>query len=129
MKTQLEILQERFINAQNDIDRDAVQTEIAALCEKDAQAVAEAALEMIRETNKEASEMALREQLKEILPAISLAYIAKTYFNKTRQWLYQRINGSIVNGKMARFTPEEAQILNDALKKIGNKLSSINVSA
>lgn len=129
MKTQLEILRERFVNAQNDKDRNAIRTEIAALCDKDAQAVAEAALEMIRETNKEASEIALREQLKEVLPAISLAYIAKTYFNKTRQWLYQRVNGSTVNGKQARFTPEEAEILNDALKKIGNKLSSINVSA
>lgn len=84
---------------------------------------------MIRETNAEAEEFILREQLKDIMPAVSLAYIAKTYFKKTRQWLYQRINGTLVNGKPARFTPEEIETLNNALKDIGSRLSSINVSA
>lgn len=129
MKSQLEKLRDRFIDAKTDAERDAVSAEISRLCDADASGVAAAALEMIRETNAEAEEFILREQLKDIMPAVSLAYIAKTYFNKTRQWLYQRINGTLVNGKPARFTPEEIETLNHALKDIGSRLSSVNVSA
>lgn len=32
----------------------------------------------------------LQEQLKEVSEIISLSYIAKKYFNKTRSWLYQK---------------------------------------
>lgn len=129
MKARLEKLQERFINAKTDAERDGISAEISGLCDANASGVAAAALDMIRETNAEATEIVLRKQLEDILPAVSLAYVAKTYFNKTRQWLYQRINGSLVNGKPARFTPEEIETLNNALKDIGNRLSSINVSA
>lgn len=129
MKAQLEKLRDRFTDAKTDAERDAVSAEISRLCDADTAGLVAAALEMIRETNAEAEEFILREQLKDIMPAVSLAYIAKTYFNKTRQWLYQRINGTIVNGKPARFTPEEIETLNNALKDIGNRLSSVNVSA
>lgn len=70
----------------------------------------------------------IRTRLKNILPAISLAYVAKTYFGKSRQWLCQRVNGNLVNGKPARFTPAEIEILNDALQDMGKILSSIRVS-
>lgn len=129
MKAQLEILKERFVNAKTDTDRNAVMEEIRTLCDADASGVAAAALESIKETNAEAEEIVLRDRLKDILPAVSLAYIAQHYFNKTRQWLYQRVNGLRVNGKPAKFTREELQILDAALKDIGNRLSSINVSA
>ena len=36
-------------------------------------------------------------------------------------WLYQKINGSIVNRKPARFTAEEINTLNFALQDIGKK--------
>ncbi len=62
--------------------------------------------------------------MEEILPMTSLAYIAKNYFKKTRQWLYQRINGTMVNGKPAQFTKEELELLNFALKDMGRKLIS-----
>ena len=97
-KEQLDALRERHTKARTQKERDAV------------------------------AEMAIREQLQDVLPSISLAYIAKTYFNKTRAWLYQRINGLKVNGKPARFTPEEIETLNYALKDIGGKLSSIRIS-
>lgn len=129
MKAQIEKLKVRFVTAKTDAERDAIRDEIRILCDKDAAGVAAAALESIKETNDEIAESILRNQLKEILPAVSLAYVAKTYFNKTRQWLYQRINGTYVNGKLARFTPEEIETLNYALKDIGKRLSSINVSA
>lgn len=59
---------------------------------------------------------------------VSLSYIAKRYFNKDRSWLYQRINGTLVNGKPAAFTEQELTILADSLKNIGLKLSDISKS-
>ena len=74
------------------------------------------------------SEISLRMQLSEISEIVSLSYIAKNYFNKTRHWLYQRINNSIVNGKPARFTHEEVNTLNFAFQDIGKKFGSINIT-
>jgi len=67
-------------------------------------------------------------QLMEVSKIVSLSYIANIYFNKTRQWLYQKINGNIVNGKVATFTDTEKQTLNNALKDISNKIGSIAIT-
>jgi len=67
-------------------------------------------------------------QLMEVSEVVSLSYIAKNYFHKTRNWLYQKINGSIVNGKPARFTAEEINTLNFALQDIGKKVGSTVIS-
>lgn len=66
--------------------------------------------------------------VQEAQDVISLSYIAKQYFNKDRSWLYQRINGTLVNGKPAAFTEQELTILADSLKNIGLKLSDISKS-
>lgn len=66
--------------------------------------------------------------VQEAQDVISLSYIAKQYFNKDRSWLYQRINGTLVNGKPAVFTEQELTILADSLKNIGLKLSDISKS-
>ena len=42
-------------------------------------------------------EAILRDKLGELPEAISFSYIAKKYFGKSRNWLYQRINGNIVS--------------------------------
>jgi hypothetical protein len=63
-----------------------------------------------------------------VLPAISLSYIAKTYFNKSRSWLNQRINGNTVNGVQAKFSQEELRTLDFALKDLSAKLAEIRVS-
>ena len=55
---------------------------------------------------------------------LSLSQIAQDYFGKSRSWLYQRINGSLVNGKPAQFTPEEQQQLSNALMDISNRIKS-----
>lgn len=55
---------------------------------------------------------------------VNLAYIATHYFGKTRQWLYQRVKGQIVNGKPAAFTPSEEAIFIKALNEIGLQLAT-----
>jgi len=62
--------------------------------------------------------------LGEVSNIVSLAYIAQTYFGKTRHWLYQRLNGSIINGKPARFTTDEKFRLKAALQDIGNIITN-----
>lgn len=69
----------------------------------------------------------VRRKLGELPDICNMGYIAQRYFGKTRQWLYQRLNGNIVNGKPAQFTKEEIKILNEALQDIGRKISSISI--
>lgn len=54
---------------------------------------------------------------------LNFSAIAKEYFGKDRTWLHQRINGSIVNGKKAAFTPEEKKILIQALQDMCTRIS------
>lgn len=65
----------------------------------------------------------LREQLKALAPALSMGYIAKTYFGKSSAWLYQRLNGNMVNGKAAHFTCEEIKTFKAALADLSTQLS------
>ena len=67
----------------------------------------------------------IKEKMGELPEAISLAYIAKNYFGKSNSWLSQRINGSLVNGKRARFSSSEVRQLQNALHDIGNKLLAV----
>ena len=75
-----------------------------------------------------AEEAILRDKLGELPEAISFSYIAKKYFGKSRNWLYQRINGNVVNGKPCRFTAEELDRFNHALKDISQKIGSLRLS-
>ena len=64
-------------------------------------------------------------KLLEIDDMISYSYIAKNYFKKSSEWLYQRIRGYNVNGKPAKFSKEELNILNFAMQDISKKIGSI----
>ena len=75
----------------------------------------------------EAIAMGVRCQLGEITKVLSLSYIAETYFNRSRQWLNQRINGGIVNGKPAKFINEQLMTFNNALRDISQKIGSVNI--
>jgi hypothetical protein len=73
-------------------------------------------------------EAGVRHQFSEITEMLSLSYIAKRYFHKSRQWLNHRINGSVVNGKPAKFTDEQLKTLNSALHDISNRIGSIHIT-
>ena len=73
-------------------------------------------------------ETSLKVQLAEISQIVSMSYIAKNYFKKTRQWLYQKINGSLVNGNPSKFTENELDTLNFAIQDISKKLGSTIIS-
>ncbi len=70
----------------------------------------------------------VKEMLTGIQEFISLSYIAQKYFGKDRTWLYQRINGTLVNGVPAAFTNQELDILANALEEIGAIISETSSS-
>jgi len=72
-------------------------------------------------------EVELRKRLKDINEIVSFAYIAKKYFGKSRNWLYQRINGNTVNGKPVSLNQEQREVLANALQDISKKIGSISV--
>lgn len=83
----------------------------------------------IHEKAKELEEIiTIRNQMNNILPIISVSYLAKHYFGKSTSWFYQRLNGNEVHGRVCRFTREEIDTLNNALKDIGNKISTLSLS-
>jgi len=121
-------LKEAFCNAKNDSERNAVDIQMKELINEDPDKFSEAMLTSAKETADRATQLAMKQKLKDVIPAISLVYIAKTYFDKTDAWLYQRINGNIVNGKPAAFTPKEMETMKFALNDLSNKLGSLSVS-
>lgn len=67
--------------------------------------------------------------MKEVADILPLSYIAKNYFGKSAAWLYQRINGNKVRGKVYTLNREEVDTFNRALKEIGNKISSLSITS
>ena len=100
-----------------------IDLQMEKLAHENPKAFSEAMLACLEESNQKADELILKQKLEEVLPIISVSYLAKNYFKKTPQWFYQRLNGNSVNGKEAHFTTNELQILSLALKEIGQKLS------
>lgn len=73
-------------------------------------------------------EDAIKLQMGNVSNYLSMSYIAKQYFGKTRAWLYQRINGHSVNGKPCRFTEEEKATFNRALQDISREIGSLHIA-
>lgn len=120
MKRKIDALKERYIKAKTDDEHEVIRKEIRMLCDENAKAVADATLVSIKETNA----ILLRDKLKDVLPIMSVSYLAQTYFEKSPQWFYQRLNGNVVNGKMAQFTATELKILHSALLDISSKINA-----
>lgn len=84
--------------------------------------------EGLRATIDRAEEVLLIAQFGELAGALSLSFIARKYFDRSKEWLYQRLKGYKVNGKPAQFTPEERQRLADALLDISKQAKDIALS-
>ena len=108
-------------------EKEKIQIELDKLQNEDTDAFAEAMVLCMKDTNKELSNLIMRQQLDEILPYISISAIAKNYFGKSKEWFYQKMNGNIVNGKPAQFTDEEVKTLNHALQDLSKKIGSLRV--
>lgn len=121
-------LKERFINATNEQEKEAIDREMQLLINEDSEQWAEAMVESAKETRIQAEKIVLRQQLESVLPILPLSYIAEKYFGKSKAWFYQRLNGNAVNGKPASFTEDEIKTLNFALQDLSKKIGSISIS-
>lgn len=123
MKEDIEKLKERFINAESDVELEAIDKEMKVLLDRDIDSFSAGLVECAKETNKRVDELLLREKLEDVLPFISVSALSKIYFKRSPQWFYQRLNGSVVNGKPVKFNNSELKILSAALVDIGKKIS------
>lgn len=84
--------------------------------------------EGLKATIDRADEVLLIAQFGELANVLSLSFIARKYFNRSKEWLYQRLKGYRVNGKPAQFTVEERKMLSDALLDISRQAKEMALS-
>ena len=76
MEQKIEQLKQQFLDARTQQERESIMSSISQLIDEDAQSVAECTLRQVRKANEQADDI-LRSKLNSILPAVSMAYIAK----------------------------------------------------
>ena len=90
--------------------------------------LAEAFVSEAKFTLKEAREISecvsIKKQIDEISSIVSLSYISRHYFNKSRHWLYNKLKGTVVNGKVMQFSEAERHKLSAALSDISLKIQN-----
>jgi len=126
-KERFERLKELEFNARSNKERAKIQKEFDQLATEDPDGFESAFIESARSTLYKAKRLKIKEQMHEVSEIVSMSYIAKNYFNKTKSWLSQRINELNVNGKPAQFTPEELEILNAAFQDISKKTGAFRI--
>lgn len=82
----------------------------------------------IKLVNEELDSMIIKNQLQKSYEILPISYIAKNYFNKSTSWLYQRINGTKVRGRVYTLNEKEKAIFNNALKDIAKEIGSISIA-
>lgn len=61
----------------------------------------------------------------DLLRVVNGAYIAERFFGKSDSWFSQKLNNNIKNGKPCEFTPDEREILSNALRTIAIELEDL----
>lgn len=64
----------------------------------------------------------MKQQMDDILLAISWGNLAKTYFTKSASWFYHKMDGRDGNGKPTEFNLEERAELKEALVDLSNRI-------
>lgn len=64
----------------------------------------------------------MKQQMDDILLAISWGNLAKTYFTKSASWFYHKMDGCDGNGKPTEFNLEERAELKGALVDLSNRI-------
>jgi len=127
-KEKFEELKIRDIKAKSNIERNKIHLELETIANDDPLGFEKAVMESAKKTLSDIKELKVKEQIAQISEIISMAYISKKYFNKSKSWMSQRINELYVNGKPAKFTSEEVEKLNFAIQDISTKLGTVRIS-
>lgn len=83
--------------------------------------------ELEKEIKELDDKLTIRVQLKKSIELLPMSYIAKQYFGKSASWLYQRINGNKVRGKVYTLSENEISIFNKALNDIARQISALSI--
>ncbi len=129
-KREIDDLLNEFLQLETDEQREQFRGKIAqTLADKTAEekrefgeALADNAKKTIRQSEALIGEYHFKQALNDIIPAVTWSYIAEEYFQKSRSWLSQRMNGYHVNSKAAAFTPEEINTLADGLLDLSERI-------
>ena len=84
--------------------------------------------ELGKEIDRIERKASIREQLEGIIEFLPMSYIAKHYFGKSASWLYRRINGNTVRGRVYTLNDEQRATFNAALQDIARQLSSFSIT-
>ena len=114
--------------AQTEEEKDEVRRQMNILKSIDPKAFAVAVGYIAKNTEQKVKELTMAEKLGEITDMVSMAYIAKAYFGKSRSWLAHKMNGNIVNGKTSQFSPDELAILRTALQDMSKKFGALSLA-
>lgn len=117
---------EKFKNMSPE-ERTAFQEErarkVEAMSKKDKAIFIESTHQGLTAIKEGLEDIKLALELGDVANAISLSYIAKAYFGKSKNWLYQRLNGNKVNGKPAQFTEDERKRFAEALRDLSRRIN------
>ncbi|GIZ15209.1 DUF5053 domain-containing protein [Capnocytophaga catalasegens] len=127
MKEKIQELKQLYVKTKTEAERKLIYLEISKLASENEEKFIDAMKFSIDDTLQKTKELSVKVRLNEVLPILPLSYIAEHYFQKSKSWFYQRLNGNIVNGSPAQFTDEEIKTLNFALKDLSKKLGSISL--
>ena len=92
--------------------------------EEFAVAFADSAKEDAKRIKNFCNEVTIRMKLEEILNIVSMSYISRVYFHKSKSWFSQKLNGNIKNGNPSTFTESELKALSSALEDISEKIKN-----
>ncbi|MCH5235435.1 MAG: DUF5053 domain-containing protein [Muribaculaceae bacterium] len=65
-----------------------------------------------------------KSRLSDILLAVSWRDISRRYFGKSSSWLYHKLDGIKGDGSKGGFTPQETEILKEALNDLARRIST-----
>lgn len=128
MREKIQALAKRNREARNQEEKDEVKKEMEELKATDPKAFIEALESLIRSTAKDYRESTMADRMGEVTKMVSMAYVARTYFGKSRSWLAHKLHGDTVNGKPSQFTDGERLTLKHAFADMSTKLGSLGVS-
>lgn len=128
MKERIQELAARNRMAKTQAEKKAIAEEMENLRKEDPKEFTECLESLIKSTAEKVEELTIAERMGEVTKMVSMAYIAKNYFGKTRSWLSHKLNGNVVNGKPSEFTDAELNTLKAALEDMSHKIGSLGVS-
>jgi hypothetical protein len=129
-RNEIENLKKEFVTLKTEEERKAfdvkfrnhIQAKTEDGMREFADAFAEAARTDARRIKQFCNETTIRVKLEEILGIVSMAYVARHYFHKSKFWFSQKLNGNLKNGAPSTFTEDELKTLAFALEDISVKL-------